>query len=321
MKFKTRTWLLIAAALIVLGAALFALVMTVVDWDFMALSTTEYETNTHEVSEEFSGISLFSREADVVFLPSEDTVCRVVCNERVKQNHTVSVIEGVLTVRMVDEEKWYDRVEIFNFGSPKIEVYLPATHYYELSMLVSSGDVKVPDNFHFEKAKIETGAGDVSFAASLAGALEIRTGTGDIALEGVRAGALLLHASSGEISAKRVNCAGAFTVEVGTGNVTAEDAYCAEFTSHGGTGELHLKNVMCGGKLLVERSTGDVTLYACDAKELYITTSTGDVVGTLLSEKQFAVSTNTGKVEVAHTTAGGTCEINTDTGDIKISLS
>ena len=58
----------------------------------------------------------------------------------------------------------------------------------------------------------------------------------------------------------------------------------------------------------------------CDAGELFIETDTGNVKGSLLSEKIFIVSSDTGRIDVPKSTSGGRCEIETDTGDIKITL-
>ena len=53
---------------------------------------------------------------------------------------------------------------------------------------------------------------------------------------------------------------------------------------------------------------------------LGVSTDTGDVTGSLLSAKVFVVTTDTGTVQVPKSTAGGRCEISTDTGDIRITV-
>ena len=58
----------------------------------------------------------------------------------------------------------------------------------------------------------------------------------------------------------------------------------------------------------------------CDAAEITVKTGTGDVTGTLLSDKVFLTETGTGRIDVPKSTVGGRCEINTDTGDIKIDI-
>ena len=81
-----------------------------------------------------------------------------------------------------------------------------------------------------------------------------------------------------------------------------------------------MKDVTAVEKISIQRSTGDVLLDSCDSYEFMIETDTGDVTGSLLSGKIFLARTDTGKVDVPDSTAGGKCEIYTDTGDIKITI-
>ena len=70
----------------------------------------------------------------------------------------------------------------------------------------------------------------------------------------------------------------------------------------------------------LERSTGDVKFTLCDAGELFVKTTTGNVIGSLCSEKIFMAKASTGKVEVPKSVTGGICEIETSTGDIRITI-
>ena len=65
----------------------------------------------------------------------------------------------------------------------------------------------------------------------------------------------------------------------------------------------------------------DVSFESFDAAEIFIKTDTGDVEGELLSAKVFIAKTDTGKINVPSTATGGRCEISTDTGDIRITVS
>lgn len=70
----------------------------------------------------------------------------------------------------------------------------------------------------------------------------------------------------------------------------------------------------------MESDTGEVNFEKSDATSIVVRTDTGDVTGTLLSEKVFLTETETGNTDVPKTTAGGTCEITTSTGDIEIEI-
>ena len=63
-----------------------------------------------------------------------------------------------------------------------------------------------------------------------------------------------------------------------------------------------------------------MTLDGCDAAEIFIETDTGDITGTLLTEKVFDAHSDTGRVAVPKTGSGGSCKLNTDTGDIKVTV-
>ena len=68
MRTKTKVWLLIATFCVLAGCILFVGVMTSINWDFLRLSTTAYETNIHEISQDFDRISMNTDTADIVFL-------------------------------------------------------------------------------------------------------------------------------------------------------------------------------------------------------------------------------------------------------------
>lgn len=320
MRTATKIRLGVAAALIVLGLAVFGGTMAVLKWDFTALSTVRYETKEHAVTEAYTGISILTDTADVVFVPSEGTETVVTCSDREKVFHEVSVKDGVLTVEIKDTREWYEYIEIFNLGEPRITVAIPEGEYGALKITASTGDVEIPRDFGFASMEITVSTGDVESRASCTGDVKIQASTGDISLAEASVGALELSASTGDMTLTGVDCAGDLKIGVSTGKSYLTDVTCQNLTSSGSTGDIILKNVIASGKFLIERSTGDVNLDGCDAAEIVIETSTGDVEGSLLTEKVFIPSTNTGDAETPDTKSGGVCRITTDTGDIKITI-
>ena len=63
------------------------------NWNFLKLGTVKYETNNYELVESFKNICVNTDTAEVVFLPAQDGVCRVICYEPAKANHTVECTE------------------------------------------------------------------------------------------------------------------------------------------------------------------------------------------------------------------------------------
>lgn len=314
-----KVWLVIALICILLGGAVFVGVMSKNGWDFTKLSTEAHETNEHLISEDFQDIEIETDTASVVFLPSNDETCKVVCLEREKATHTVAVEEGVLRIKLVDTRKWYDYIGV-HFGMEKITVYLPKTEYGGLTITDSTGDIEISKAFQFESMDISVSTGHVENYASVVGELEITTTTGDIKVECVSVGSLALNVSTGKVTVSGVTCVGDITVGVSTGKAHLTDVTCKALRSNGATGDIVLKNVVATENFSIERSTGRVTFQSCDAGEIFVETGTGDVNGTLRSEKVFIVDTGTGSIRVPHSTSGGRCEISTGTGNITIEI-
>lgn len=319
MRKTTKIWLVIAASLVFVGLIMFAAVMSEYKWDFSKLSTGKYETNTYEISEEFSNLSMNTDTADIIFALSDDGKCRVECYEEEKAKHSVAVQENTLVIKMIDEKSWYDYIGI-NFGSPKITVYLPKAEYTSLFINGSTGDIEIPKNFKFEGVDISLSTGDVNFFVSASKLIKIKASTGNICVENTSAGTLDLSASTGRITVSNVICGGDANINVSTGRTNLNNIECKNLTSSGDTGDISLNNVIAAEKFSIKRSTGDVRFGGSDAAEILVETDTGDVTGTFLSEKTFFVETDTGSVDVPESITGGRCEITTDTGDIELDI-
>lgn len=319
MRKTAKIWLVIAASLVFVGLIMFAAVMSEYKWDFSKLSTGKYETNTYEISEEFSNLSMNTDTADIIFALSDDGKCRVECYEEEKAKHSVAVQENTLVIKMIDEKSWYDYIGI-NFGSPKITVYLPKAEYTSLFINGSTGDIEIPKNFKFEGVDISLSTGDVNFFASASKLIIIKTSTGNICVENTSAGTLDLSASTGRITVSNVICGGDANINVSTGRTNLNNIECKNITSCGDTGDISLNNVIAAEKFSIKRSTGDVRFDGSDAAEILVETDTGDVTGTFLSEKTFFVETDTGTVDVPESITGGRCEITTNTGDIELDI-
>jgi len=288
---------LIIGILIILGIILFVTILAANGWDFTKLSTAKYQSNSYTLEEGFKNISVSTNTADVTLILS-DGPCKVECYEQENMTHRVSVQDGKLEISVNDTRKWYGHISLFSFDTPKITVYLSPAEYAALSIRTDTGDVEIPKDFRFESVDIAVSTGDVKCYASANGQIKIKSSTGDILAESISADILNLTVS--------------------TGKTTLKDAQCNNLRSEGDTGDLHLQNVIAKETFSIERSTGDVKLDRCDAAEIEIETDTGNVTGSLLSPKIFWAETDTGRVDVPKSTTGGRCQIETDTGNIKI---
>lgn len=271
-------WYITATIMVAVGIVMFVTVMSINKWDFTKLSTVEYETNSYELTEDFSSIKIDIDTADIVFEKSEDNKCRVECFEDAKSRHEVKVEDGTLVITLNDERKWYHNISV-SFQSVKIKIYLPKTEYDKLEIDSSTGDIRI-DCMTFKDMEIDL--------------------------------------STGDIDLNSIDCVNDIKVKVSTGEVLLSDVTCGNLNSEGSTGDIILKKVVATKKFNIERSTGDVKFEDCDAAEIKVETSTGSVKGNFLTSKNIIAKSSTGKVDVPKNTEGGKCEITTSTGDIKI---
>ena len=247
---------------------------------FGLFNTHQFKTNTYEISDDFSNIVVNAKDADIEFLTSNSEKSSVVCYEKEKLFHSVSVQDGTLLVELVDSRNWYDYID-FNFTPPKISVYLSKNGYERIS---------------------------------------VNSKTGDINLNNISADELRCTLSTGDLKLSSVTCKGDIAVDITTGDIKMTDVNCQNLDIMGSTGNAKLKNVISAEKLNANVSTGDVIFDGADAGELYIKTSTGNVSGSLLTPKVFIATTDTGSIDLPETITGGKCKIETNTGNIKITI-
>lgn len=310
--------LIVAAALVLIGAGLFLTVLAANNWDFSRIGAGEHIVTTYPVEEDFRFIAMETHISDIRFVPSDDGTCKVITEASKGDDFTVAVKSGALYILEEHDAKWFDHHFIIN--RPTITVCLPKEEYEILSITGQTGDVEIPDDFSFACVIAVVSTGDITCTASTSGSMILEATTGDITVSDVSAEDLQLTVSTGRVTAKNVKCSRRVAIYVTTGRTVLEDVNCKTLISTGSTGKIEMRNVIAQEKIHVERSTGDVVFDRCDAAEISVETTTGDVSGTLLTEKIFFTDTNTGDVRIPKTTTGGKCEITTTTGDIGIEL-
>lgn len=316
---KTTIWLIIAAILIVIGLLGGAIVMASANWNFNLLSTERYQTVTHDVNDDFDNIYVYGDTEKITFLVSDDGKCRVECYENKKLPHSVSIKDGALIVKVSDTRKWYEKITLMSFYSPKITVYLPIAEYSLLKIESDTGDISLPKDLFFKNIEVDVDTGDIDCFSS-ADEIIMTASTGDIKLGGNTIKSLYITTSTGDITLTSITCQENIALAVNTGDITLTDVICKYLSSSGDTGRITLRRTLASGKFDIERDTGDVIFENSDAAEIYVTTDTGYVKGNLLSDKIFITKTDTGRIRVPSSTTGGRCEITTDTGNIIIDI-
>ena len=257
--------------------------------------------HTYAITEAVNSISIDTKTADIEFKVSEDGESKVVCKEREKEFHSVSVKDGTLSIVYGEDLPWYERWFDFYLNKMNVSIYLPSATYDSLTLKGSTGDVIVNKEYSFKDVNVTMSTGDITFASNVTNNCKINTSTGSISVNEVTAKEMELKASTGSIKMDTVNVSGTLKLETSTGKVT-------------------LNKVLTNGDMNIHTSTGDITIVDSDATNVTLEASTGDVNATFLTSKIIYASTSTGSIDVPHLTTGGRCDIKTSTGDIKVRI-
>ena len=320
---KTVVWILIAVGLLLVGGGLFLGGAIAMDFDFTELNTEDTVTNTYDFSEEIRSILVDVDTAKVVFEPSDDGKCTVICKELEKEPHKVEVQDGELRITAPENRGFH--ISVIGFGihwnwDVVITVKLPAGEYEKLQVETDTGAVKMPGDYSFSEAKCESDTGAIHWEADVKGGLELVTDTGTVKAENVTAGGLRAESDTGAVILSNVVSSGAVEAECDTGSLKLTDVRGGSITAEMDTGSVTLKNAVADGRMQVRSGTGSVRFDSCDASEIKVKTGTGSVTGTFASPKIFYAESGTGKVSVPKSTEGGICDVETGTGRIDLDI-
>lgn len=237
--------------------ALLVLVTVLCSTDFhLDLDTGSIQT-THEITEAFQNIHIDVDTTDLAFFPSADGTCKVICTEKSRLSHTVSVQNDTLTIGTSDLRGWTDH--LFSFGTMSANIYLPQSQYASLVSESDTGDLDMPGDFLFASAELETDTGDIRWQADVSGRLSLFTDTGDILLSGCHAGALEAETDTGDVRFDRADGDSIF-VETDTGDVTGTLLTEKLFRGLSDTGRVNVPWDTRGGDCIVISDTGDIEL-------------------------------------------------------------
>ena len=259
MKRGTKVWVIIAAVLFLIGATIIVGDLIMVKFDFSKLATIRYETNTYEIKETFTNISIQTETGDIVFLPSDSETAKVVCTEDEKLKHMIAVQDGKLMIEVQDARKWYEHIGITFQGQEKVTIYLPDKEYSSLVMEGSTGDVKIKKAF-FETLDISATTGHVQLEKITCESMNAKVSTGDITMKNVIANkSMALRTSTGDVKFEQCD-APEISIKVSTGDVKGSVLTEKIFIAKTSTGKIKVPKSVTGGRCEITTSTGDIEI-------------------------------------------------------------
>lgn len=276
-------------------------------------------TKTHSVSDSFTEISVDCAECNIRLLPSEDGTVEVVCKEREKYPHSVSVREGKLII----EEP--NRTELFNLLAltsehTEVTIYLPeaVAETCDLELESASGNFTMDRELSFRDCSIDCASGDINCESSFSGELEISAASGKVQLSNLSVGDISVDCASGNITLDSVSSED-IELEVASGKIKVINTNCGNLEAEAASGSLTLEDVIAEKEIKGETASGNISLLRCDADSYHLESSSGNIKGSVLSEMRFVAESSSGRINVPNTD-GGTCKLYTDSGNIDIEI-
>ena len=288
----------------------------------IANKTNDVITNTYDLTDTYNDFDIKLSTSSLKFEPSTDGTTKVVCVERKKEYHDVSVIDNKLSIQFHNDLKWYERIFIFDWQPRKVTVYLPAKAYGDLNVKSSTGSITIPSDFSFNSLNAKLHTGSLNFNCNVTTLTKAEASTGSIRLNNMTTSELNVKVSTGSIVMKNVEVTTDATFKASTGSTVLENFKAENVTATSSTGGVRLTDTLINTHVQIKCDTGSVKLERSDAETLDIETDTGSINVNLLTTKIFDAKSGTGSVNVpnASTWSGGVCRLKTNTGSIKATV-
>lgn len=277
-------------------------------------------TKTHEITQDFTAISVECSECKISVLPSTGNGVSVVCKEREKYPHQVFVKDGCLTV---EEPNRTELINIFSLAGEHTEVlvYVPfeVAAGCSISLESASGDITLDKDLVFTRGDLETASGTVICNASFHSDLSIDAASGDVFLRGSTYGDIEIDAASGHITLEGLMEAEEISLECASGNILLNTIQCKSLDAETASGKLTLEDVVAEKELAGETVSGAIILNRCDAEKYDLESASGDIQGSVLRPMRFITDSASGRINVPNTD-GDPCRLTTASGNITITI-
>ena len=251
-----RKMMRIGALLLLIGAVLSVGAFAVNGFRFDGLENVSYEEVTYMPEGAFDRLDVSAVDAEIHIQPSQDGICRVVCDEREDARYSVEVQDGALTVR--SGVNWRAGIH-FNLKTPLLMIELPERDYAELKVHSVSGDIDLW-RLRIDALAIDTTSGEIGLERLTLGSLDVESVSGDIELtDSVASGDVTIRTTSGEVEFENADAA---NFEISTVSGDVEGTLCSgkRFDVRSVSGDVKLPQSTSGGTFRANTTSGDVEI-------------------------------------------------------------
>ena len=308
----------IFVALIVVGSVALGAGAVIVGYNVVKGRRSDtYITNRHEINEEVKNFDIHTATADVELVKANDGKGLVVCEEKEKVYHEVTVQDGLLKIKTIDNRRWFEKW-FFNFDwrPMKVTVYLPETACESFNYDSSTGSLDISSDFTFTSVKAVASTGSIKLNNKVTGDIEAKASTGSVAIQNATANKLYAKASTGSVSIVETEVTGEAKLEASTGAVRVTNLKCASLYTKTSTGSFKGTGIEVTGDAYIEGSTGSTETKSIKCKNLTVKHSVGSATLEDVQCEDLNIRASTGGVKLTNVIVDNKIDAKTTTGDI-----
>lgn len=205
MKKSKKFFIILAIVLICLGLVTSFSAFYAVNFDVESLYINEHISESKTIDESFDTVNLTADSIDVNFVVSENDACKIEYSDIKQAKYDISVDEGVLNIKRVDNRKWYEYIDILDFNN-SLTVAVPKDKIKSLCINLQSGNVTAENISVFGDMDIKTQSGNVTLKnVDTKGKMNIETSSGKIKFDLCSANGVSAKTKSGDVTGKFTN--------------------------------------------------------------------------------------------------------------------
>jgi len=274
-------------------------------------------SNRHELDGEIKNFDIDTATANVELAKATDGKGLVVCEEKEKIYHEVTLQDGLLKIKTIDKRRWYERWFFnFDFRPMKVTIYLPENDYENLNYVSSTGSLDIASDFTFTSIKAVASTGSININNKVSGDIEAEASTGGVSIKDATANNIKAEASTGSVAVKNSEVTGEMKLEASTGAVAVKEVKCASFYAKTSTGSFRATGIEATGDVYIEGSTGSSNTRTIKCQNLTVKHSVGSATIEDAQCENLTVKGSTGPVRLTNAVANNKMDIKTSTGDV-----
>lgn len=277
--------------------------------NFANTSKFEYVNKTFTANMPVTSLNISEIEANVTFNLTDSDTLSIDYVETDLFSRDISVSDGKLTYKVVDNRNWFEKLAITNLGYSEkhtVTVNLPKKDYAAITVSTISGSINLSDT--------SLSLGDIS----------LNNTSGKISLTNASCASVAVNTTSGDASLANVSSASNVKISSVSGAAYLQDLTCNDLQCSTTSGKISLSSVISNDNFKISTVSGAVEVLSSDGKTVTVSTTSGSVHLSLLTMKDFSHSTVSGKFTFPENKENlpseGSCKISTVSGNATVEI-